>query len=513
MRRSLRAAASAWFSGGLSFECTLCGKCCKRADRPVLVNACEVEEMAQILDMDIQKFSEEYLTEGSDAVGDVADKLMLKRGKDGKSCVFLGRDNKCRVHEAKPIHCRTYPFHPEHLISEFDWNAEAAACEGMTPIKISSDSKTKKSNTEESSVSKEDIVKNLFMAELNRDEMPNESHSSLAEMIGGLQKEALDEFASDYVSENWRKILYEDEKHFVVASQFSGEESERRAFIFKNTPTFVQTEIPYFPEGDKRRHDMIELLQPPHQGMVLSLYLWLKSGKNESKTQNSASDATDDPPPCRVAVLGAGCGALPNAILDMDVEITPHVDAVEIDPDVVEIGRKWFDFDEKRHPRLRIHCQDALKFMETSKRGLYDLILIDVASSGMERGALVAPPADFYREEFLNVMHARMSDSGIVAVNVAGERGKSVEVFRAFQRVFPQVVALNIPSQEVVFAKKGGLGGDLLDKLKQLVDEKESLICDVARGTLEEIEANKSKIGVLMGWCNGDTVSTNAGKN
>lgn len=30
--------------------------------------------------------------------------------------------------------CATYPFHGNHLVSKFDWNAEAAKCEGIVPV-------------------------------------------------------------------------------------------------------------------------------------------------------------------------------------------------------------------------------------------------------------------------------------------------------------------------------------------------------------------------------------------
>lgn len=38
MRRSLVAATSAWFSEGLGFSCTKCGKCCKLPDMHIWVS-------------------------------------------------------------------------------------------------------------------------------------------------------------------------------------------------------------------------------------------------------------------------------------------------------------------------------------------------------------------------------------------------------------------------------------------------------------------------------------------
>lgn len=40
-------------------------------------------------------------------------------------------------------------------------------------------------------------------------------------------------------------MVFENEKHLIVDSHFSGEETGRRALISKDAPTFVQTEIPF----------------------------------------------------------------------------------------------------------------------------------------------------------------------------------------------------------------------------------------------------------------------------
>lgn len=60
--------------------------------------------MAKHLRMDVQKFSEEYLTEGDFGLGEEASKLLLRRSPDTQSCVFLDEGNKCRVYKARPVH-------------------------------------------------------------------------------------------------------------------------------------------------------------------------------------------------------------------------------------------------------------------------------------------------------------------------------------------------------------------------------------------------------------------------
>ncbi|MBI3666280.1 MAG: YkgJ family cysteine cluster protein [Acidobacteria bacterium] len=46
------------------------------------------------------------------------------------SCHFLEQDG-CRIHEVKPLQCRTFPFWPEHLTSRGSWHALRRFCPGI----------------------------------------------------------------------------------------------------------------------------------------------------------------------------------------------------------------------------------------------------------------------------------------------------------------------------------------------------------------------------------------------
>lgn len=46
-------------------------------------------------------------------------------------CVFLTRENTCRIYKVRPTQCRTYPFWPELLCSKRNWDAEKTHCEGI----------------------------------------------------------------------------------------------------------------------------------------------------------------------------------------------------------------------------------------------------------------------------------------------------------------------------------------------------------------------------------------------
>jgi len=99
-----------WWQEGLPFSCSLCGKCCKaRGDvAHVYVGEEDQERLAVFLDLPRQDFLSRYTKEEEGGYRGL-------RFLDGQ-CIFL--DGKsCRVHEAKPTQCRTWPFWPELLES------------------------------------------------------------------------------------------------------------------------------------------------------------------------------------------------------------------------------------------------------------------------------------------------------------------------------------------------------------------------------------------------------------
>lgn len=99
-----------WWSGGLPFQCTQCGECCRArgAYQFVYVGKEERRALARFLGLDSAAFTRRY------TVRDPSGYRTLRFS--GGACIFL-RDNRCRVHPAKPVQCRTWPFWPELLRS------------------------------------------------------------------------------------------------------------------------------------------------------------------------------------------------------------------------------------------------------------------------------------------------------------------------------------------------------------------------------------------------------------
>ena len=151
-------------------------------------------------------------------------------------------------------------------------------------------------------------------------------------------------------------------------------------------------------------------------------------------------------PTRRALVLGMGAGS---SVRSMRITAPDAiVDAVEIDPKVVEAATRWFGVDATA-PRLNIHVADARRWM-SSNRATYDLVQLDIYQGN--------PYIPFYlvTEEFFRLTRSRMNDNALLMMNVfdAGTEPKLLFALAAtLRRVFPSVmVGQTSPGNSMLFA-------------------------------------------------------------
>jgi hypothetical protein len=110
----------------LKFECTGCGRCCTAHGRynHVYLNDGEIGALAEYLDLEPAEFLRAHAFVDEDGFT----QLRIEAGR----CVFLDPLTRhCRVYEARPTQCRTFPFWRE-WIRKGEWTAEVRAlCEGV----------------------------------------------------------------------------------------------------------------------------------------------------------------------------------------------------------------------------------------------------------------------------------------------------------------------------------------------------------------------------------------------
>jgi Fe-S-cluster containining protein len=118
-----RVDAAPWYVDGLCFACQACGGCCGGAPGFVWVDGGELTELAAYLGMVREEFYRQYMRR--------LWRGMSLKEKYNYDCILLDSDGHCRVYEARPLQCRTWPFWPSNLASPEDWEQAARRCPGM----------------------------------------------------------------------------------------------------------------------------------------------------------------------------------------------------------------------------------------------------------------------------------------------------------------------------------------------------------------------------------------------
>lgn len=113
-----------WYRDGLRFACQPdCARCCvdHGAFSYVYLEDGDADRIQRHLGLDAPDFELRYVVR--------EDGHTLLRS-DGPACVFL-EGTKCKIYEARPTQCRTFPFWPESLRSRAAWERLKTFCPGV----------------------------------------------------------------------------------------------------------------------------------------------------------------------------------------------------------------------------------------------------------------------------------------------------------------------------------------------------------------------------------------------
>ena len=118
----------------------------------------------------------------------------------------------------------------------------------------------------------------------------------------------------------------------------------------------------------------------------------------------------------RALFIGLGGGTGPKDFL----RDYPHVeiDAVEIDPMVVDVAREYFYLPD--HPRLNVEVQDGRAFLRRNRRP-YGTIAVDAYASGGQYGAYL--PYHLATKEFFELCKENLTPGGALTFNAVGQYG------------------------------------------------------------------------------------------
>jgi len=140
--------------------------------------------------------------------------------------------------------------------------------------------------------------------------------------------------------------------------------------------------------------------------------------------------------PQSILVIGLGGGTLPSAFHSLYPEA--KIDAVEIDPAVVSVARKYFDF--KTTPNLRVHTRDARVWTKRAamQGAQYDIIVLDAFN-----GEYI--PEHLMTMEYLQETRALLAPQGTLIANTFAVSALYDHESVTYAKVFGDFINFRIP--------------------------------------------------------------------
>jgi predicted membrane-bound spermidine synthase len=143
-----------------------------------------------------------------------------------------------------------------------------------------------------------------------------------------------------------------------------------------------------------------------------------------------------------MAMLGSATGTVPKQFLAI-YGPRSRIDAVEIDPRIIDFGRQYFDMRDatydSAHPNYRVHAEDARYWLATTD-AQYDVI-------GMDAYHQPYIPFHLTTVEFFQLVKAHLSPEGVAVVNAGkapnGDDRLGQAMASTMRAVFPQVFIID----------------------------------------------------------------------
>ena len=119
-----------FYQEGLRFRCTQCGgesRCCRGRPGVVQLGPSDLTGLARAEGLTENQFIQAFcrwIPEGNGW------EFLSLRELSNYDCVLWGKSG-CRLYEARPVQCRTYPFWPFVVEDKKSWESEADDCPGI----------------------------------------------------------------------------------------------------------------------------------------------------------------------------------------------------------------------------------------------------------------------------------------------------------------------------------------------------------------------------------------------
>lgn len=165
----------------------------------------------------------------------------------------------------------------------------------------------------------------------------------------------------------------------------------------------------------------------------------------------------------RVLIVGLGGGSLPSFLRRHYPQA--RIDVVDIDPEVINVAKRFFEFRED--DRMRAHLADGRAFIE-GVRQPYDIIFLDAFGSD-------SVPERLTTVEFLRAVRNAVQPGGVVVGNVWGPYSNRLyySMLRTYRETFDDLAVLDVrgAGNKILLALPRRQGLDrvqLLERVRQL---------------------------------------------
>ena len=196
-------------------------------------------------------------------------------------------------------------------------------------------------------------------------------------------------------------------------------------------------------------------------------------------------------------MIGSAAGTIPKQFLAFYGQ-DARIDAVEIDPSIVEVGRKFFAMEDQSSPNYKVHTADGRVYLNQTD-ATYDII-------GMDAYHQPYIPFHLTTREFFQEVDARLSPQGVAVVN-AGKPGSDYRLVHALastmRSVFPQVFILDVPSfgNSIIIGVKQPVG----DGVANFRANMERMDDPALRLVMEQALASNERKLTLREWTEADS--------
>jgi spermidine synthase len=140
--------------------------------------------------------------------------------------------------------------------------------------------------------------------------------------------------------------------------------------------------------------------------------------------------------PRSALVIGLGGGTIPSFLRKRFPDM--RIDAVDIDPGVVDVAKSHFGFREDS--KMRAHVEDGRRFVERTKER-YDLIFLDGFGTD-------SVPPHLTTREFLQGVRRILTPRGVTIGNIWGRESNRLydSMVKTYRSVYDDVLIVDVPA-------------------------------------------------------------------